>query len=762
LETKEILLVADIIRVAREIRNFLKVRLEKYPELSTEILNIFDNPNLQKIIFRMIDENGGIRDNATKELQRIRIEINEKSNRLRSKINKMAKQFNEENLMQENFFTINDGRFVLPIKSEHKRHIPGIIHGISQTGSTVYIEPSEIIEMNNEISLLKSEEQREIYNILRKLTSEIAKDSAQLIETYDILGHIDAIFAKANYALQFGGIKPEILINSDEKINEKVNKIDKNLQNVKNEIKKNEAGKNESILRNVYHPLLVQNKGKKNVIPLSANFNFEKRGYLISGPNAGGKTVALKNIGLNILLALSGFFPIGEVKTSFLNVFSAIGDHQSIENDLSTFSSQIQQMKEILDVSDANSLVLIDEICSGTDPQEGSALASGILDTFIELNLFFIVTTHQSSLKTYALNSKSADFYQNYFQNNIKKAANKEEKLNENSEKESKKAGVIENASFEFDEKILKPTYNFLAGIPGNSYAFFLAKNVGLSKKVVERSKKYLGNRQKELEKSIATLQNFKQETEEIIKEARSEKLKYEGMKKDYENRKSEFIDKKKQLIEDAKVEANAILQKANALIENTIKEIREEKRSIAEVKNEFAKQQKELENEVAKIKIKQKNPIENIEFATELFPNDAVGMLESAEIGIVIEADNIAKTALVEFNGMKFRLPFSQLYMKERPKNLVKKTIIPLNLNVKTRLDLRGFRAEAALQEVENFIAEAIMGNADYITIIHGKGTGALRVAIHQELKHLSGVKNFRLGEIVEGGSGVTIAYLK
>ena len=790
LNTQELMQIYDVMRVAKEIKNFMKVRIEKYPELSDEISLIFDNPNLQKIITATIDENGEIKDNATKELQRIRIEINEKSNRLRSKMNKIVRQFAEQEMTQEDFYTVRDGRFVLPIKSEHKRHLSGIIHGVSQTGATVYIEPAEIIEMNNEISLLKSEEQREIYNILKKLTSEIAKDAVQLIETYDVIGHIDSLSAKAVHALQFGGIKPEIL-----PPNEKIET-------------------NEIVMNKVFHPILVQNMGKKNVVPLSINFRFDKRGHLISGPNAGGKTVALKSVGLNVILALSGFFPLGEVKTCLVNVFSAIGDHQSIENNLSTFSSQLLKMKEILDVADYNSLVLIDEICSGTDPREGGALAAGILDTFIDLNLFFVVTTHQSSLKTYALNSKiqhnknqknekhhsnenshSSEFQDKFQDNNSKnsddnnksnaanqsdskgfehknKSENENEKTNNSTTnqisdglqiagKSQISGGVIENASFEFDEAALKPTYNFLSGIPGNSYAFFLAKNVGLSSRVINRSKKYLGNRQKQLEHSISILQKFKKETEDVVKEARAEKLKYEGMKRDYENRKKEFVEKKKALLDAAKVEANEILQKANALVENTIRELREEKKSIAEVKAEFVKQQKEIETEAKMIKTQKQQANLNIEIAENLRPDDTVGMLDSAEIGIVLEADNDNKTALVEFNGMKFRLPFSQLYLKEKP-TVRKFSTMELRLDVKTKLDLRGFRADAALNETTNFIEQAIMGNADYITIIHGKGTGALRLAIHELLKQTSGIKSFRLGDIFEGGAGATVVHLK
>ncbi len=267
----------------------------------------------------------------------------------------------------------------------------------------------------------------------------------------DIIAHLDSLIAKGKYAIEYGGIKPEIW------------------------------DYNEIYLAKLYHPLLVHSKTKKNVIPLSIEFNEQKRGHLISGPNAGGKTVALKSIGINIAMALSGIFPLGECKTNIRTIYTSIGDFQSIEQDLSTFSSQIVQIREILANHNKDSLVLIDEICSGTDPQEGSALAAAIIDSFIETKTFFVATTHQSSLKSYALNRKE-----------------------------------IENDSLEFNEKELKPTYKFLQGIPGNSYALFLAMNLELSDLVIKRARKYIDTRQTELEESIKQLQKYRAEAEQF------------------------------------------------------------------------------------------------------------------------------------------------------------------------------------------------------------------------------------------------------
>jgi DNA mismatch repair protein MutS2 len=685
---------------------------------------MYDNSYLRKQLDNTIDDSGNIKDNATKELAKIRTEIREKNSQLHSKMTKIAKEFAEDDYIQDNFYTLRDGRFVLPVRATYKRQLTGIIHGASQTGATVYLEPAVVVELNNELSLLHSAELREIHEILKKLTKEISKNFVQLTELYDTISHLDSLLAKANYATTNGGIKPII---TNEKILE---------------------------LKSAYHPLLVHKLGRKAVVPLTISFSKNQRGHLISGPNAGGKTIAMKTIGLSVLMALNGIFPLGEVKLCPLNVYSSIGDGQSVEQNLSTFSSQLTRLKQILDVANLNSLVLVDEICSGTDPREGSALAAGVLDTFIELNLFFIVTTHQSSLKTYALNA----------------GKNK----NENDNNNNKNENVLQNGSFEFDEEQLKPTYKFQTGLPGNSYAFFLARTVGVSSLALKRAKKYLGSRQKQLEKSIAVLNKHKKEYEALVLEHRRKILKLDETKTDYDTKKQTLNDNRKKIIDDAKIEANEILQKANALVENTIRELKEkynqeknnQQINIQQTKKEFNEQKIILEKEVNEInknlKIKNKNQTP----PTELNCDDNVSMFDGSEVGIVIEADNIEKTALVAFGGLKFRLPYNQLLLiKDTQKtSKAKKTkhAKPLNLGFETKLDLRGFRAEQAIAAVEKFISQALDGNAEFVNIIHGKGEGILREMIHNYLKDAVEVKSFRLGEIYEGGAGVTIVYFR
>ncbi|MFA7627439.1 MAG: endonuclease MutS2 [Candidatus Kapaibacterium sp.] len=694
MNASEILSVADSIRAFRLIRNYFSDKNDSSTLLTSMTSSIFENRLLEKHINEAIDESGEIRDTATRELSRIRSEIRSKSHRLRSRLEKILRKVVDENLVREDFYTIREGRFVLPVKSENKRVIPGIIHGISQTGATVFLEPSEIIEMNNDLSILHNDEAREIYKILSNLTSEIGANYRELLQSLDILTRFDGIYAKAIYSVKYGGIKPDI------------------------------AYESYIYLKDIRHPLLLHTGNISKVMPLTIEFNQTGRGHLISGPNAGGKTVALKSIGLNILLALSGIFPLGYCRTNFRTIYASIGDHQSIEHNLSTFSSQVLQIKQILDSCDKESLVLIDEICSGTDPQEGAALACGILDTFINLNLFFIATTHQSSLKTYALNREE-----------------------------------IVNASLEFDSLNLKPTYKFLSGIPGNSYAFALASAIGLSQPVLERAKSYLGDKQSELETSISVLQQYKTEAEILRNEAELEKIKFLKLKEDYTLRLNEVKSKKSELIGTAKREAEEIVRKANSLIENTIREIREEKKKAADIKKEFLEEKEKiiLASEALKDSKTSDDSLEE-----KFSAGDSVIMIENNSQGTILAIDDEDKMALVEFGGFKFRIPYKQIKKSKSKQSTNKKdTADYIKYDVKTRVDVRGMRADECIKVIDDFVQEALVNSLSQVTIVHGKGTGALKTAINEFLKYQHYVKSYRLGELVEGGAGVTIVEL-
>jgi len=695
LTTSEILEIHHFIVSSRTFRSFIVSKSEELPLLSALANDLFESRILEKHIRETIDETGQVRDTASKELLRIRGEIREKSAKLRRRLEKILKSIAQEEYLQDEFYTIREGRFVLPVKIENKNKVSGIIHGISQSGQTCFIEPAEIIEMNNELSLLENEERREIYRILQNLTEEIGSVAQQLLRSVEILTHIDSLLARAKYAIKFNCQKPVFWENK------------------------------EIFLQDIRHPILVHNRGIKNVVPLTISFTEQKRGHVVSGPNAGGKTVAIKSIGLNLALAMSGFFTHGYCKTKILKIYTSIGDLQSIEHDLSTFSSQILRLKDILNTADADSIVLIDEIVSGTDPHEGALLAASILESFITMNLFFAVTTHQSYLKVFSLNHKE-----------------------------------IENDSLEFDEWNLKPTYKFLEGVPGSSYAFELAQLLGLPKHIIDRARSYLSVTENQIEQQLKIVYQLKIESERLKAELEREKIRLSNLRKEYEEKLNELKSKRKELLDNAKIEAYEIIRNANALIENTIREIRQQQKPIAQIKSEFQAVKKELEEQARKVFdslpqiVSQQIPLRE---------GDFVSMDNPTNTGQILKIYEDTGEALVDFNGLKFKTKLNRL-TKIDAQNIDSQALPTsyVKFSGETRIDVRGLRANDAIREVDKFISEAILSNISNITIIHGKGTGALRTALHQFLETHPQVESFREGTIEEGGAGVTVVTLR
>ncbi|MEN6294832.1 MAG: Smr/MutS family protein, partial [Chloroherpetonaceae bacterium] len=478
---------------------------------------------------------------------------------------------------------------------------------------------------------------------------------------------------------------------------------------------------------------LAQAKGLKNVIPLSIEITPQKRGFLISGPNAGGKTVALKTIGVNLAMVLSGIFPIGECTTNLRKIYTAIGDNQSIQNDLSTFSAQITRIRDIIANSFSDSLILIDEICSGTDPAEGSALASGILETFLEMKVFFLATTHQSTLKTFALNKPE-----------------------------------IENASLEFDEKHFRPTYRFQVGIPGNSYAFYLSKSLGLQDIVLRRSHNYLDVKHEEVEKAIKLLKFYQQKALQTLNEAQSERTKAKKIYEEYNLKYQNFKQQRTNLMKEAREEATKVLTSANATIERTIQQVREEKKSISQIKKEYETEKKQiLEPPIENNEIEPTPIIERENKSRQSNLKLVVGgyaqYLENNEIGQILEIDSSKGFATVDFNGVKFKLKtelLSAISEKEARKNDIRLTTYSENIKfgAASRIDIHGLRVDEAIPLIDKFISDGILGNIDHLVIVHGKGSGALKQAVHEFLKTHQSIKSFREGDLVEGGAGVTI----
>lgn len=708
LSATELLHVQEAMGVSRTTRRFITER-PAANRLRTFVEPLIDNRVLEKHITDAIDDTGTVRDNASRELQSIRKEIHELSARLRTRLLRILKKFGEEELLQDEFITQRDGRFVLPLRVESKRSVPGIIHGVSQSGSTVFMEPAETFDMNNELSLLHNRENREIIKILTTLTAELASVAPEVRAAFDVLLELDGILARARYALDYGGIKP--LIADDEDVE----------------------------LKDVHHPVLKAQgrRDKTDVIPLSVSFRESTRGILISGPNAGGKTVAMKTIGLSMAMALSGVFPLGMCTTSTRRIFTAIGDHQSIESNLSTFSSQIIRIRDILSHCGRDAMVLIDEICAGTDPAEGGALAAGILDSLLERGACFVVTTHQSSLKQYALTRPA-----------------------------------IENASLAFDEARMQPTFRFLPGVPGNSYAFVLAQNVGLPDVVVERARGYLGERHGELEQSISAMQRFRAEAEDLRMKTAEEHQKAERIRKDYEERLAQVRVKRSTVVEDAREEAREVLRKAQALVENTIREVREQQKSAAEIKKDFATESASIANALSDAEelAKQANHKgsslgvnDTRDTVAALKQGDTVIVEGTNAIGTILSIDAKAASAMVEVNGIKFKFQLSKLRSSSaKPKPMPDRDMgVMLKMDSHTNLDLRGMRADEGLRALEMFINDAVLGNLDHVSIIHGKGTGAMRKVVQEYLKEHPQIKTSRLGTLPEGGDGVTIIEL-
>ncbi|TAE32794.1 MAG: hypothetical protein EAZ92_01195 [Candidatus Kapaibacterium sp.] len=757
LSPSELLSVRDVMRSSRLVRAFFNTRRETFPCMAEFCLPLHENRLIEKHISDAVDEAGTVKDTASVELARIRREITDTSNRLRSRLQKLLKKVAEDDVVQDEFITQRDGRFVLPMKTEYKRHIPGIIHSVSQTGSTVFLEPAETFEMNNELSLLHSEERREIERILTVLTGEIGAEADDFLQTVGIMARVDSCHAKARYAQEYDALKPDI---TDENV---------------------------IILSKAHHPVLVQShkkSGKAVVVPLSIEFdgtvvstsNEAVFGHLISGPNAGGKTVALKSIGLNVALALAGIFPFGYCKTNYREIFTAIGDNQSIENDVSTFSSQMLRLKEILMNASASSLILVDEICAGTDPQEGAALAVGIVEGFLNRQAFFVVTTHQSSLKSYALT----------------------------------KAG-ISNASMEFNSEKMESTYRFLSGVPGNSYAFALAKRIGTPPMVMERAQEYLGDKHSALEESIEVIQNYRREAEKLRREAEDVKARAEKRKNEYDLKFNEFKLKYSELMRVAKQEAADIVNNANKLVESTIRDVREAAKEELEIAKRALEQgvslkdeggnmraegkgqkpqkqdksssastkttseqpktladvRKEFEEEKQRIKqaaAKQAAPKEaKPETPDELQEGDLVTMQGFETPGMIVTIDRETASAIVEFDAVKMRTSLASLQrISAKQLKVVKKSSVPISFDAKTEIDVRGMYSDEAIKNVEQAIASALTGNVHSLRIIHGKGTGALRQAIQVHLQNHPAVKSHRNGLLTEGGAGVTVVELK
>lgn len=692
--------------VYRRVKEYFAGRTEKYPLLSEIIAGVSGYKSLEKEISRCIDfDTLKIKDNATPELARIRKSIASLQQSISKRMDNLMKKFSKSNLLQEDVVTIREGRLVLMVKSEYKNRIKGIVHDQSATGATMFIEPLEILEVNNQVRALTIEEEHEIEKILISLTHMIAGELESIRVTSGNMTLIDFIHAKARFSAEIDGTQP--MLNDQDYIE----------------------------LFMARHPLLMTRKEKSinDVIPLDLKIGEAYNTLIITGPNAGGKTVTLKTIGLLSLMVSCGIhIPVSPYSDMciFKQIFSAIGDEQSIENDLSTFSSHIEKLKYITDNASSRDLIIIDEITSGTDPEEGAALAISILEKLTSRGCITIVSTHLGALKVFAHETDR-----------------------------------VENGSMEFDSETLEPTYRFRLNIPGSSYAFEIAQRYGMSSDIIRRSRELVGIEKNRMENMLVDLDKKITSYQNRLNEMSIKQTELDALIKFNQDRKEELQKNEKKFKQQALKESEEIVSNAAATIERTIKEIREQQASRDSIKNaqNIMKDQKQRIRAIKKAL----TSVEADDVRTplkEVSRGMNVKWIPFNKKGVVLSDVDSAKKVLIETDGIRVKVPIAELQKSDASKR-TKSTVnvkVDRKQEYSIEIDLRGMTAEEAIASTDKFIEDAILGGLHQVYIIHGKGTGVLRKEVNKFLEKHMHVKSKRLADWNQGGTGVTIVEIK
>lgn len=697
LDKKTILDILNLAVTGRKLFQFLKSEHE-YPNIGRDFQErLFVDKVFEHHIEKIIDENGEVRDTASSKLREIREEIRKKEDLLGKIINRILRDLSDSYLVREEYITQRDGRLVVPVKSEHKRHVKGFIHSESSSGQTVYIEPEETLELNNDILSLNFAEKREIERILRELTRKIGESSYRLQESLGAIASLDSIFSRAKYSLEIIGSFPTM----------------DNSQPFR--------------LFDGKHPLLIKKLGRNNTVPMSLDTEGSMV-VLITGPNAGGKTVVLKTVGLLALMAMSGIhIPAGPDSNLyfFTDILIDIGDQQSIEDDLSTFSSHLSNIRNILRKSAKDTLVLLDEIGTGTDPAEGAALAIATLLKLKEKKAFVLATTHHGSLKIFA---NEIDGFQ--------------------------------NASMEFDNEKLAPTYNFRQGVPGSSYAFEVAERIGLEKDFLELAKGYLDSDKMKVEEFLTELENRSRSLEQKLRTTEIENVRLKGLANLYQQNVEKLEQQKKEIIQKAKADAENYLQNINKRVEQAIKDIRESNAAAEKVKS-IRKDIEILKKE--NMKINSTPAVDSIEKIHIFAVGEFASLKNSQTAGKILEIDNEKKKAVLLVGNIKLQVATGDLLPAKRKEAELKPEYrSSFTSNTDYLIDIRGRRPEESEFDVIKFLDNAHTSGLERVEILHGKGTGALKRMVQDILKRHELVKNYYYANIEYGGDGITIVELK
>lgn len=699
LSEQELINIAKTIRTARLVKNFLKENLDTNAKLNALALRIYPNKELEDEIFNKIDEELNVKNDATPTLENLLETLKTTERGLKDKVNELLNDTNFVQKLQEPIYTIRDNRVVFPVMASAKNKVSGITHDISATNKTSYIEPVQIIPINNKIKELKSKINAEIVKILSDLTKKIKSNTEHLELNEKLLATIDFHFAKARYAVSIQAVEPELATQKTVKI------------------------------QGMKHPLLIGNI--ETIVANDIELGYSYKSLIITGSNTGGKTITLKTVGLFILMTKAGMFlPCLDAKIyPFEKVFADIGDEQSIAQSLSTFSSHMTNLIKILDQSDANTFIVIDEICAGTDPQEGSVLAEVILDALSSKQALSLISTHFAQLKT-------LEYTNNYFK----------------------------NACVEFNKETLKPTYKLTVGIPGASNAIFIAANLGLTPLLVNRAKDVLNLHRDPSAIIVEKLQETQQKLSENLRDVEYLKNESLKLKDEYEIKISTLKNQKRKTLRSIETKFNLEFKNIKSEIKDIIEELTENKnlsnarRSLTKLNIIEQNVQSQIDN------LKDKQAYDSINWSTAQV-NDEVMIREVNQPVKILTLPDKNDSLTVQMGLIKTKIKKDQLvkYNKllvGKPKLKVQ----PLQLvefrksGLSNTLDLRGYRVEEALDTLEDYLDKASLTNLSPLYIIHGHGTGALKSSLRDYISTSPYVAKYRAGEPAEGGDGVSV----
>ena len=699
---EELLEVRDTLRVGRRIKQHLQEAKEEYPELKEIVVAIEPQKDLEDEISRCISEDGKVADNASSALGDLRRSLNRLQNRIRDSLEGTLRNPATQKMLQDAIITQRSDRYVLPVKQEYRATFPGIVHDQSASGATLFIEPMAVVQLGNELREVILKEQREVQRILRMLSARIEVRGEEVEALHEALAQLDLVLAKTRLSEDMNAGAPQLVWG----------------QQIK--------------LVQARHPLIA---GK--VVPLTLELGKDFDTLVITGPNTGGKTVALKVVGLMAAMAQSGLHIPAESDSRmgiFTQIFADIGDEQSVEQSLSTFSGHMKNIVEIVEQADSRSLVLLDELGAGTDPSEGAALAMGILTELHERGCRTISTTHYGALKTFAYEMPR-----------------------------------VRNASVEFDPETLRPTYRLLIGIPGKSNAFTIAGRLGLSERVLQRANSFVTEREMQVADLIENLGETRREIEMEKHLIATRRQAVEQQNKALEEKAQRLDEDYEDLMELAKEEARELVRTAKREADQLIEELKEALKKDTKQQQDIEKARQGFRRISGKMdQNRQVKRLGSELTADQIQLGQTVQMPKNKLKGQVLELPNANGEVLVQAGIMRVMVPLSELRLAKEEKKIPPKYSTGTNIGfqkaegMRSEIDLRGMLVEEGTVALDKYLDDAVLSSISQVYVIHGKGTGALRTGIQDFLKGHPHVRRFRLGAYGEGDSGVTVVELK